>query len=160
MAFSGSDPINVWQRVYHQLAQAGETHTGASPAAVRAFRALQEHLDQKRIQLQILPFSEANADANGGTSLLSGASHVYGWYVKKYSSGTDNSVKLFDDATDDSTTTDQRLVMVLEAASQESFQIYPDGFSMPTGIVVTQHTTSEGSTDGSDGGDGFVLIGA
>lgn len=161
MAFVGQDGVFVWQKVFKQLAQSGETHTGASPVAVAAFQALQDYMAGAKgnPQLQILPFSEANADAANGTSLLSGASHVFGFYVKKYSSGTDNTVKLFDDATDDTTTTDQRLSIVLEAASQEGFQIFPDGFAMPTGIVITQHTTVEGTSDGSDGGDGFVLIG-
>lgn len=161
MAFTGQDGVLVWQKVHNALAQASVNHTGASPVAVDAFRALQNYLvgAKGNPQLQLLPFSEADADAAGGTALLSGACHVYGFYVKKYASGTDNTVKLFDDTTDDSTSTDQRLSIVLEAASQEGFAIYPDGFSMPTGIVVTQHTTIEGATDGSDGGDGFVLIG-
>lgn len=161
MAFVPSDANLVWQQVKNSL-NAGASSVGPHPVAVAAFQELRKYLATQggNPQLQILPFSEADADAAGGTSLLSGACRVYGWYVKKLNSGTDNTVKLFDDVTDDTTTTDQRLSMVLEAANQVSFQIYPTGFSMPTGIVVTQHTTVEGSTDGSDGGDGFVIIGA
>jgi hypothetical protein len=157
MAFSGQDGNLVWQKVKIALA-------GASPVAQNAFAELKKVLAQqyRNPSLQLLLFSEADADVAGGTPLLAGASTVYGWYVKKENEGTANTVKLFDDVTDDSTTTDQRLSMVLASANQESFQVYGPsvGFPMPTGIVVTQHTTVEGSSDGSNGGNGFVLIGA
>jgi hypothetical protein len=155
MAFSGSDANLVWQQVKNTL-------VNGHPVAAGAFDALRRYLATQggNPQLQILPFSEADADAAGGTVLLSGACKVYGVYVKKLNSGTDNTVKLFDDATDDTTSTDQRISLILEAANQYGFIIYPAGFALATGIVVTQHTTIEGSSDGSDGGDGFVLIGA
>ena len=75
-------------------------------------------------------------------------------------SATANTVKLFDDATDDTTATNQTLSIPLDAASQEAFLVYPTGFSHSNGVVVTQHTTIEGSTDGSDGADGFYVVGA
>ena len=110
--------------------------------------------------LQFIPFSEADADAAGGTVLADAACQVYLVYVNKLGAATENHVKLYDDATDDTTTTDQHIVIMLDQANQEALLVYPQGIAMATGVVVTQHTTSEGTTDGSDGGDGFIIIGA
>ena len=111
--------------------------------------------------LQFVPFSEADADAAGGTAIVDTACQLYMFYVNKTgTAATENHVKLYDDATDDTTTTDQHIVIMLDQAGQEALLVYPQGITMATGIVVTQHTTSEGTTDGSDGADGFVVIGA
>ena len=115
---------------------------------------------QGNSNLQFVPFSEANADAAGGTAIVDAACNVYLFYVnKRGTSATENHVKLYDDVTDDTTTTDQHVAIMLDAAGQEAMLIYPTGVSFPTGVVVTQHTTSEGTTDGSDGADGFIVIG-
>jgi hypothetical protein len=50
--------------------------------------------------------------------------------------------------------------MPLAASGQESFQIYPNGWAQATGTTVTQHTTIEGASDGSNGGNGFLIVGA
>lgn len=110
--------------------------------------------------LQFLPFSEAECDAAGGTSKAADPCNVHFVYVKKENSATDNYFKIFDDATDDSTTTDQRLVLPLFTAEESVHWCSNKGLPMAAGVVVTQHTTSEGTTDGSDGGGGFVIIAA
>lgn len=162
MAVSLQDANLVWQKVSKSLGNSGGVSRGPSSAAAAAFRGLKEYLAQQggNPQLQFFPIDEDAADVAGGTVLLSGACKVYGVYVRKLNEGTANTVKLFDDATDDSTTTDQRISIILGAANQEGFQIYPSGFSLATGIVITQHTTVEGSTDGSSGGNGFIIVGA
>lgn len=162
MALSLENGQNVWRKVEQALQNAGATHTGATPAAVAAFRGLKDYLvsNKGNPNLQFVPFSEAQADDADGTGLLDAASTIYGFYVKKLSSGTDNTVKAFESATVDTTSTAQSLSIPLDVTDQEAFLIYPNGWAQATGLTITQHTTIEGSTDGSDGGDGFFVVGA
>lgn len=108
--------------------------------------------------LQLFPFSEADCDAAGGTALLSGACTVHFVYVKKAASDTNNYFKIYDDATDDTTTTDQIVAMPLFISEESQVWQSNKGLPLATGIVVTQHTTSEGTSDGSDGGSGFIIV--
>lgn len=111
--------------------------------------------------LQFVPFSEADADDADGTGIVDAACKVHLFYVNKTgTAATENHVKLFDNATVDTTTTDQHLAIMLSAAGQEAMLVYPTGVSQANGVTVTQHTTSEGTTDGSDGADGFIVISA
>lgn len=160
MALSLQDQGKVWQKVANFFGNAN-----GNPAAAGAFKALREYLAQQKAgfpQLQFVPFTEAQADTANGTLLVDAACKVYGVFVRKAGTATtENTTKLFDDATDDQTTTDQTISLITGGvAKQQAFQIYPDGFSHAAGIVITQHTTIEGATDGSDGGDGFIIIGA
>ena len=162
MALSLQDANLVRQKVYNALQSGGSN----GPAKQRLWWVVarewfRDHVSTRgNATLQFLPFAEADADAAGGTVLADAACKVYLFYVKKLNASTENTVKLFDDATDDTTAGDQTLSIILGAVNQESLQIYPTGFSHAAGVVLTQHTTIEGSTDGSDGGDGFVVIGA
>ena len=125
----------------------------------RAF--FDQWVDQGNNTMEFIPYSEANADTDNGTALADAACKVYLFYVNKRGTATtENTTKLFDNATVDTTTTDQALSIQTAASGQEAMLIYPTGFSMAVGVTVTQHTTPEGVTDGSDGGDGFVVIGA
>ena len=108
--------------------------------------------------LQLFNFSEAECDTAGGTALLSGACTVHFVYVKKAASDTNNYFKIFDDATDDTTTTDQILALPLFISGESQVWQSNSGLPLATGIVVTQHTTSEGTSDGSDGGSGFIIV--
>ena len=110
--------------------------------------------------LQLKPFSEADADDADGTGLLDAASTLHVVYVKKLDAATDNYVKIFDNATVDTTTTDQRLVLPLFQAKESQIWISNKGLPLAVGATITQHTTSEGTTDGSDGGDGFIIVAA
>lgn len=161
MALSLESPSLVRQKVYAALS--GTSNPSAKHqlwwSAAREF--FNQHVTNGNANLQFIPFSEAEADAAGGTVLADAACKVYLFYVNKTGSATTaNTTKLFDDATDDTTTTDQRASIITSAAGQEALIVYPTGFSHATGVVVTQHTTIEGSTDGSDGGDGFIVVGA
>lgn len=153
MAFSGENANLTWQRVKIALAN-------ASPAIQAQFAALKHTLaqDYRNPNLQFLAFSEVDADVAGGTVLLSGACRVVALYTKKEASATDNWTKLFDDATDDTTAGDDMLSLPQLEASVEACAIIPAGLPFATGIVVTQHTTHDGATDGSNGANGFVLI--
>ena len=159
MALSLQSASLVRDKVYNAL------YTNASVKNRLWWNAAREFFNQwvysgGNADLQFVPFAEADADAAGGTVLADAACQVYLFYVKKLNSATENTAKLFDDATDDTTTTDQAQGITLGAANQEAMLIFPTGFDMAAGVVVTQHTTPEGVTDGSDGGDGFVVIGA
>ena len=161
MALSLQSPSLVRQKVYAHL---GGTNNQTTRQKLW-WRAAKEFFEQwvttgGNADLQFLPFAEADADAAGGTVLADAPCQVYLFYVKKLASATENTVKLFDDATDDATTTDQAISMIMGASGQECMHIYPTGFDMLAGAVITQHTTPEGVTDGSDGGDGFIVIGA
>ena len=155
MALALEDGNLVWQKVKIAL-------TNAHPAAQLAFAGLKTWLAQQKgnPQLEFYAFSEVQCDDADGTGRVDAAHKIYGVYVKKENEGTDNYFKIFDNATVDTTTTDQRIAIPLFLANQTAFEIYPDGFPMAVGATVTQHTTSEGSTDGSNGGDGFLIVGA
>lgn len=110
--------------------------------------------------LRFAPFSEADADDADGTGLVDAACTLHVMYVKKLDSATDNYVKIFDSATVDTTTTEQRLVLPLFQAKESQIWISNKGLPLAAGATVTQHTTSEGVSDGSDGGDGFIIVSA
>ena len=133
---------------------------GADPVAQDAFMSLLSYYATQKgnPDLQFVPFSEANADAAGGTAIVDAACQIIGIYVKKTSAATDNYLKLYDDATDDTTAGDQIVAIPLLHLTEEAWEIHVKGLTMGTGVVVTQHTTSIGVTDGSDGGDGFIII--
>lgn len=161
MALSLESANLVRQKVYAAL-QGTDNPTAKQRlwwTAAREF--FNQWVAQGNADLQFLPYSEADADANNGTPLADAACKVYMFYVNKRGTATtENTTKLFDNATVDTTTTDQTLGLTTAASGQEAMMIYPTGFSHAAGVVVTQHTTPEGVTDGSDGGDGFVVIGA
>ena len=160
MAFVPSDANLVWQQLKATLS-AG---IGSNPASAEAFNDLRKYLATQggNAQLQILPFTEADCDAAGGTAILTGACRIYGVWVKKLNSATDNLFLVYDDATNDTTDANARIALSVLEANKEAFAIYPTGLPMATGVLVTQYTSASGlgKADGSDGADGFVLIGA
>ena len=163
MALSLENPNLVRQKVYAALGGGDNpsAHQGVYWAAARQF--FRNWVSEGgNAHLQFVPFSEADADDADGTGIVDSACRVYMFYVNKRGTATtENHVKLFDNATVDTTTTDQHFSIMLEKAGQEALLVYTqDGISMANGVTVTQHTTSEGTSDGSDGGDGFVVIGA
>lgn len=155
MALTVESSNKIWQRANAYLSV-------ASPFVQEAFLRLKIFLasQKKNPDLQIFPFSEADADAAGGTVLLAGANKVYGIYLKKENSATDNFFWLYDDATDDTTDASARVSLPVLVANDESMYLNPAGLDMTLGLVVTQYLTSAISkTDGSTGGAGFVIVG-
>jgi hypothetical protein len=156
MAFSGEAQNKVWLKVRERIAN-------ASPGVQKQFKALKEFLATQKgnPDLQFLPFTEADCDAAGGTVVLSGGCTLYGVYTKKENSATDNWFWLYDDATNDGTAADAMVCLPQLRANEEACAIFPNGFVLGTGIVVTQYATDPlGASDGSNGADGFVIIGA
>ena len=155
MAIALVDSNLAWQRVKIAL-------LNANPAAQGAFAGLKAYLAQQKgnAQLQFIPFTEVQADDADGTGLMDVACRVIAMYVKKENSATDNWVKLYNETTSDATDSAAAIALPLLEANESAFVIYPNGVPFSTGVVVTQHTTQVGSSDGSNGGDGFILIGA
>ena len=112
--------------------------------------------------LQLIPVKDSDVTGTDGVISADAPATVYVVYIKKGSTATDSYFKLFDDVTDDSTTTDARLSLALLEANEEHLIIYPKGLTMATGIVSTSHTNSAGTTDSTagDSGNGFLIVGA
>ena len=158
-AFAGESPNLVWQRVKGALAT-----FNASPGALEAFKGLKLYLSTQKgnALLQYIAFAAEDLDAANGFSYLSSASTIYGVYVKKRDDASRNTVKLYADATDDTTAGDAKVALDITTAKQEAFQMWSDGMAVADGIVGTTHETLLGTTDGvaADSGDGFIIIGA
>ena len=155
MAISVESSNKVWQKAKAALAN-------ANPAAQNAFLELKKYLATQKANpdLQFVPFTEAQCDAAGGTPIVDAACKLYGIFIKKENSATDNFFWAYDDATNDGTAGDARVSLALLVANDESFYINPAGLDMGTGVVVTQYATDAlGASDGSNGGAGFVIIG-
>lgn len=118
--------------------------------------------NKNNADLQYVPFSDAQATTTAGAPIVDAPCTVYVFYVKKGSTATDSFIKLYDDITDDSTTTDHRQSIALLEADEESLVIHPKGLTMATGVVVSATTAAEGSTQSTagDAGNGFLIIGA
>lgn len=163
MAVSLESSNKVWQKVKTALtAGTNAAGPGTNPVAYDAFDALRRYLATQKANpdLQVIPFTEAQLDAAGGTVLLAGAAKIYGIYIRKEASGTDNFAWFYDDATDDTTAANARVQFPLLVSLDQQFYINPAGLDIATGIVGTQYTGPLGTTDGSNGGDGFIIVGA
>lgn len=159
MAVSAENANLVWQKV--SLALQALAASGFSQDQFRALKAYLAQVGGNK-DIQFIPFTEADCDAAGGTVLLTGAGTLYAVFVKKEDEGTDNIFLLYDDATNDTTDANARIAISLLLAKQEGAVCYPAGIPLATGIVVTQYTSASGlgKADGSNGGNGFVIVGA
>ena len=155
MALSLQDANLVWQKV--KIAT-----SDANPVLQEQFAELKKYFAQQlgNPKLQFVPFSEAQADDADVTGIVDAACKVYAVYAKKNTSATDAYLKLYDSATVDTTAGEQIYAFPLFLASEGIAYFQPKGASFANGVTVTQHTTSIGVTDASEGGDGFVIIGA
>ena len=155
MALSLEDSNLVWQKVKIALAD-------SNPAIQNQFAELKKYFAQqlRNPQLQFVPFTEVQADDADGTGIVDAACKVYAFYAKKNSSGTDAYVKLYDSATVDTTAGEQLFAFPMLIASEQIAYFHVGGQAMANGVTITQHTTSIGTTDASEGADGFVIIGA
>ena len=162
MALSTQSANLVWQKVKIALA-------GADPAVARVFADLKAHLAQIKgnPDLQFISFIDADITGTDGVVAADAACQLYAIYVKKdgtsgTGTATDAWLKAFDDATDDGTTGDARVAIPLLVAADKAVYVDPDGLTMGTGVVLTAHTTMQGTTDSTagDAGNGFILISA
>lgn len=156
----------VWQRV-----QAFLLSNKADEAVQLQFKQLRMYLatQQKNPPLQFLSFSDANVTTAGGIQLGTGTPLIYAVFViKNGTSGTGTAtvsyIKVYDDATDDTTASNERIALPLLAASDSSLFMYfnPAGAArFANGVVVGADTTIAGTTDSTagDAGPGFVIVG-
>ena len=112
--------------------------------------------------LQLVYVDDADTTGTNGVVVADAACVVYVAFVRKRATATDSYFKLFDNATVDTTTTDQRLSIALLEASEDQIMVFPDGLTMANGVVATSHTEAQGTTDSTagDSGDGFIILGA
>lgn len=155
MAIALENSNLVWQKVKIALANAG-------PAVQTQFAALKAYLAQQKRNpdLQFIPFTEAQADDADGTGLLDAPGRLVAVYFKKDATATDNWLKFYNDTTSDADDAEAMIALPLLEASKEGALVYPDGLPFSAGVTVTQHTTQVGSTDGSDGASGFIIVAA
>lgn len=166
-ALATENANSAWQRVKIRLSA-----LEATAAAQDILRILKQHLAQEKSNpnLQVIPFTDANLTTN--LNALDGALTFYALYAKKVGTiaasgafagtATDAWVKLYDDATDDSTTGDARFSLPLLVANDEALYVNPAGLPIVDGIVLSAHTTSNGTTDSTagDAGAGFIIVGS
>ncbi len=162
MAVVTEAEVKVWQKV--KIALANE-----SPAHQLAFKALREYLatHKNMPDLQFIPFSEAQAIANGGTDLVGAACKLYGVFAKAVTAPTARSSTTaaffaVHAAADNSATTTTIVTARIKAAGQSYALIEPDGIAVETGLTVSSATAVGGSGESTtpDGATGFVIIGA
>lgn len=133
------------------------------PAVFDALKAFfLRHSSKGNLDLQYIPFGDADVTGTDGVVAADAATVLYAVYVKKGSTATDAFLKLFDDATNDGTAGDEMITLPLAEANESHILVFPSGIPFATGIVVTAHTTSNGTTDSTagDAGSGFLIVGA
>ena len=131
------------------------------------FRTLQDffsyHASAKNnADLQLILLDDTDLTGTDGVVAADAACTLYFVWLKKRATATDSYLKLYDDATDDSTAGNERVTIATLEASEDHLVVFPKGLTMATGIVATSHTSANGTTDSTagDSGDGFIIIGA
>lgn len=163
MAISLESANKVRQKAFAAVTVSTGTSAGSGdPIALYALKSffLNWAANKGNADLQFVPFSEADADDADGTGLVDAACRVYFVYTRKENSATDNWTKLYNETTVDTTTTAAFLALPQLEANADSFYVSSPGVPFSTGVVVTQHTELIGTTDGSNGASGFIIIGA
>lgn len=112
--------------------------------------------------LQLVYLDDADVTGASGVVSADSACTLYVVFLRKRATATDSYLKLYDDATDDTTAASERVTIATLEASEDHIAVFPQGMTMATGIVATSHTTSSGTADSTagDSGDGFIIIGA
>lgn len=128
--------------------------------AIKAFFLY--HSQRGNNDLQLILLDDADLTGTDGVVSADAACTLYMVYLRKRATATDSYLKLYDDATNDSTAASERVTLATLEASEDNIAIFPQGMTFATGIVATSHTTSNGTTDSTagDSGDGFIIVGA
>ncbi len=138
----------------------------AHPAIQEIFKDLLLYLatQGKNIDLQFIPFSEAQSIVNLGTDLVGAACTLYGVYVTTAPTRSSTTAAFFavHDAADNSATTTTIVTARLKALNQVYTQVAPKGIALATGLTVSCATAVGGATESTtpDGAQGFVIVGA
>lgn len=137
----------------------------ASPAIQEQFAVLLRYLatQKKNIDLQFIPYSEAQIIANGGYSPDVDGNKLYGFYGKaSRTTGTTAAFVNLHAATSNGATTTTIATQRLLAAGQVFAHFWPEGMPCETELTISAATAVGGATESTtpDGADGFVIIGA
>lgn len=153
MALSTENPTLALQKAGITL-----DSLGAKGAIRDQFRALKAYLSQikKNPDLQLVPIADLGADA----AVADVACKVYAIFLKKGATATAAFVKGSDHATVASATAPE-ISIELNAAGQQVFLSYPDGYAQGTGLTIGSDTSADGAvaSTAGDGPSGFALIG-
>ncbi len=172
-AFLNEPANNVWIRASIFLSSGvgvagGIGSAQANEVSVRILQQIRMFLATQAFNpnLQFVPWSDAQVTTAGGLLLGSGTPRLYVAYAKKSgTSGTGTAtvsyLKFYDNATDDTTSSAERLALPLLAAGEEVLYISPTAVAYANGIAVGADTTIAGTTDSTagDSGPGFVIVG-
>ena len=172
-AFLNEPANNVWIRV--QIALSSGVGAANGIGSAQANEASARILQQVRLflatqafnpNLQFLTFTDAQVTTAGGVLLGTGTPRLYVIYAKKtgtsgVGTATVSYLKFYDNATDDTTASAERIALPLLAAAEEVLYISPTAVAYANGIAVGADTTIAGTTDSTagDSGNGFVIVG-
>lgn len=163
-SLSLQDQNLVWLKVKQAL-------NNANPAAQSAFLQLREYMSQqlKGIQLQYIPFGEADIDA--ATGFIPGASGIgahtlYGIWAKKSNTGSTLSfLTVYDANTNTGAGLQKGPTLGFKTSGDQHFAVSPTGwlFTNASGPTVASVTTVAGgtaTTGDADSVHGFLIVGA
>ena len=163
MALSTQSANFVWQKVDIALSS-----ISIGTPIRQQFNDLKAYLAQAKgnPDLEFVAFTDAGITGTDGVVLADAAAKLYAVFVQKdgtsgTGTATDSFVKIFDNATVDTTATDGRVVLPLLVAARTGIYFDRNGLDMANGIVATAHTSYAGSTDSTagDAGPGFIILG-
>ncbi len=150
----------AWQKVKLALMD-------ANPAVQAMFAGLKTYLAQQKgnINLQFIPFGDADLVQATGYSPIGVGCTVYGVWIKKNGTGvgtsTDSWLTVGNAATNTVDAT-KFIALMTQAADDEAVAVYPNGLVFGTDLTLTGETSAQDGTESSSGdsGSGFILIGA
>ncbi len=154
---------NVGANQVWETAKILQLNAESNEAIQRVFKQVKLFLatQGKNPKLQVLEFADGDVTTAGGVQLGTGTPKVYAIYVKKGATATASYIKVYDDATNDTTAANHRLTLNMAAAGAEKFYFDPNPTAYANGIVVGADTTADGTTDSTagDAGAGFLIVG-
>ena len=111
--------------------------------------------------LDVLPFTAAQAAATSGHLLFTGSRNVYGVMCWKVSGNSDDTYLHVYNAITDATANARVILPVLDAR-ESAAAWFPGGLHFGTGVTVASQTTAHGAVSdaASDSPHGFVIVGA
>lgn len=162
-AFSLQSGNLAWQAVNNYITATQQSSKGTNPVIQNALKDLKAYLSQQKRNpsLQFLPFTAAQVATAGGVVLATGTGTLYAFYARKTAVATQNTIKISDDATDDTTAANMIGAIDLRQVDAEELQVYLPGKALALGITVGADTTVLGTADGSaaNAANGFVIVG-
>lgn len=169
MALTTQNANIVRQKAYNAVYGSGtgtSTNT-VSPYHFYAVKVLFLHLAMNKgnPDLAFVPYAAEDEVTNGGYAPTNAAAActLYAWFWKgRRTSGTTAAFEQVYDGTDNNTTTATIVTERINASGQSGLKVWPNGFPLATGLVISNCTAALGTTESSaaNGADGFFIVGA